>query len=1420
MKKAFLLLLFMTSIIGYSQIPAYYNDVNLNLSGQALKNELATKIINTHTTNLTYTPGVWDALKQTDLDPTDPTKVLLIYGWDDTDSDITNDRSRGKDMNGGNVGDWNREHVYPKSLGIPNLGTEGPGADAHSLRPCDGQRNSSRNNRMFAAGTGNSGATAQGDWYPGDEWKGDVARMMMYMYIRYGDRTLPINVGVGNPVAGDANMIDLFLQWNAEDPVSDLEKQRNPVLETLQGNRNPFVDNPAFATQVWGGPQAEDLFNTGGGTDTEVPTMPTNLVASNIATFSANLSWTASTDNVGVTAYNIYKDGVFLVSNTSTSYNATGLSPNTSYAFYVEARDAAGNISAASNTVNFTTQDVLPGGDASDLFFSEYIEGSSFNKALEIVNVTGAPVNLSAYTIKKQTNGAGAWSGGLSLAGTLVSGDVYVVANSSANTTILNVADIFTGSTEVTFNGNDAVGLFKNDVLIDIIGTFDGGTANFAQNTTLVRQPTVSSPSTTYLVAEWNSFPSDTFTDLGIHTFNGGGPGPDTQAPTVPASLVAANVTDTSADLSWTASTDNVGVTGYDIYQDGVLLASTTTATNYNVTGLTAETAYAFTVTANDAAGNTSVASNAANVTTTASPDTQAPTAPASLVAANITDTSADLSWTVSADNVGVTGYDIYQDGVLLASTTTATNYNVTGLTAETAYAFTVTANDAAGNTSVASNAANVTTTASPDTQAPTAPASLVAANITDTSADLSWTVSTDNVGVTGYDIYQDGVLLASTTTATNYIVTGLTAETAYAFTVTANDIAGNTSVASNVANVTTTAAPSGGNATDLFFSEYIEGSSFNKALEIANFTNAPVDLSIYTIKKQTNGAGTWSGGLSLSGTLANGAVYIVGHNSSTTAIQNVSNVLTASAEITFNGNDAVGLFKNGVLIDIIGTFNGGTTNFAKDVTLIRKASIGSPSSTYVIAEWDSFATDTFSFIGTHIFTSGTPDTEVPTTPASLVASNITHNSADLSWIASTDNVGVTGYDIYQDGVLLASTTTVTSYSVTGLTSETAYTFSVIANDAAGNASAASNIANVTTIAAPDTQAPTAPASLAALNITETSADLSWTASTDNVGVTSYDVYQDGVFLSSTATTNYSVIGLTAQTTYIFEVIANDAANNQSLPSTINVVTLGSSTGSTAVLHEGFFENGFDGWIDGGSDCNRYSGARSFEGNYSIRLRDNSGAASSMTLENVDVTGYDTVEVEFHFYSYSMENNEDFWLRYHDGSSWITVATYARGTDFENNNFYSAIVTLDKASYNFANNAKFRFQNDASGNGDHIYIDQVSIKGITNGAGARDLIASKEAFSKVQYIKSLNEVELDSEEDFIIGANPVVGNRLQVKFFGEGTPSFRVINLLGQIVKVGNLTEELINIDNLGTGIYIFELNDGDEVMTKKFIKN
>ncbi|MFD6420210.1 glycoside hydrolase family 6 protein [Streptomyces sp. NPDC060194] len=195
-----------------------------------------------------------------------------------------------------------------------------------------------------------------------------------------------------------------------------------------------------------------------------------------------------------------------------------------------------------------------------------------------------------------------------------------------------------------------------------------------------------------------------------------GGTG-DTEAPTAPTALRSTGKTATSVSLSWTAATDNVGVTGYDVYR-GTTKVNTApvTGTVYTATGLTAATAYSFTVRARDAAGNTSPASAALAVTTDTGgggTDTQAPTVPGGVRAGSTTTSSVPLSWTASTDDTGVTGYDVYRGTTKVNATpVTTTTYTDSGLTADTAYSYTVRARDAAGNVSAASTAVSARTKA------------------------------------------------------------------------------------------------------------------------------------------------------------------------------------------------------------------------------------------------------------------------------------------------------------------------------------------------------------------------------------------------------------------------------------------------------------------------------------------------------------------------------------------------------------------------------------------------------------------------------------------------------------------------------------------------------------------------------------
>jgi hypothetical protein len=252
------------------------------------------------------------------------------------------------------------------------------------------------------------------------------------------------------------------------------------------------------------------------------------------------------------------------------------------------------------------------------------------------------------------------------------------------------------------------------------------------------------------------------------------------------------------------------------------------------------------------------------------------------------------------------------------------------------------------------------------------------------------------------------------------------------------------------------------------------------------------------------------------------------------------------------------------------------------------------------------------------------------------------------------------------------------------------------------------------------------------------------------------------------------------------------------------------ATGGTTLLHEGFFESGLDGWADGGSDCFRYNGSRSYEGSYSIRLRDNSGTASAMTSETFDLRAYNQVEFTFYFYANSMENGEDFWVRYYNGSSWSTVATYASGTNFNNGTFYSATVTLDSSAVNFASNSQFRVQCDASANADQVYIDQVTITGIS---GAR-------AINTRSGLEMLRTGPQGSNSgDFLMTPTVTRGDiTINLASYNVNS-SYRVLNLLGQTVKTGILKDGRLNVSELKAGVYLLEVSDEEEKIVQKFVK-
>ncbi len=471
------------------------------------------------------------------------------------------------------------------------------------------------------------------------------------------------------------------------------------IISRFEGNITPqqvwdrIVDNtddidsqnPSYLGKLGSG-RINAFASLGGSVvvDTEAPTTPSGLASSNVTENSVVLNWNAATDNIGVTGYDIYRNGSYLTTSSNTSSTVTGLSSSTTYSFYVKAKDAAGNESGASNTINVTTDD----------YVATYCESKGNDFSYEWI----AKVEIGTYS---NSSVGAAYTDFTSENITLEAGSAVSVS-------------LTPGFASSTYNEYWKIWIdYDNDkTFADDELAFDGGALSKTTVTGTMNILSSATGTTRMRVSmKYNAAQTacETFSYGEVEDYTVTfGEVVDIEAPTAPTSLSSSSITETTFTLSWNASSDNVGVTGYDVYQNGSLIGSVT-GTSANITGLTAETTYAMTVKAKDLAGNISDASSSLNVTTATPPDTEAPTVPTSLVSSSITQTSFTLAWNASTDNVGVTGYDVYQNGSLIGSVT-GTSADITGLTASTTYAMTVKAKDLAGNVSATSSTLNVTT--------------------------------------------------------------------------------------------------------------------------------------------------------------------------------------------------------------------------------------------------------------------------------------------------------------------------------------------------------------------------------------------------------------------------------------------------------------------------------------------------------------------------------------------------------------------------------------------------------------------------------------------------------------------------------------------------------------------------------------
>ncbi len=777
--------------------------------------------------------------------------------------------------------------------------------------------------------------------------------------------------------------------------------------------------------------------------------------------------------------------------------------PNEGYTF-VRWRSGATTLSTSATYVFNATADVEVAAVftqfTGDLFFSEFIEGSSNNKGFEIFNPNGTTVDLTKYKVKLSNNGAGFGipSGQtvedtryvLPLTGTLAAGEVLVVANASAIQAILDKADVTLaynstangcdGCNVVSFNGDDALGLFKDDVLIDVVGEgvhddtnnpIDGwdvaGTTLATKDYTLVRKSSVTEGTTTWTESagtdadnsQWIVYPKDNVEYLGTHNVVLPSNEAEIFTYTFAEQVGAATISSatglieieviSSADLtslvaSFTTS-ENATVKVADVAQ-----VSGTTPNDFSadvVYTVTAEdgTVKQWTVRVTKSAAQSSekailtysinevdatIDANAYTVAVTLPYDTDltalvatftvSPGASAKVAeVAQVSGTTANdftaavvyvvtaedgstQNWTVTVSTEApLTGKDILTYTIAeVDATVNATDHSVTAtlpygtdVTAlvatftlsEEATAKVVDVEQVSGTTANDFTNPVVYTVTAQDgtTQDWTVTIALGAASSEAFVTSTVYTVDDTEGTITAVPYGTTLAAFKANITPANYatfevyqadgttVATGL--ETGYKLTVTAQD---------EVANKTYTITVAEPSSSDLFFSEYIEGSSNNKAIEIYNPTGASVDLSIYSVKLSPNGD-PWGTPQALTGTLASGEVFVITNAGAGAEIKAQSDL--ESTVTYFNGNDAVGLFKNDVLIDVIGVPEykpatvtswavAGIDGATIDHTLVRRGNVvvgttdwaASAGTNADDSQWIVNAKDDFTTLGTH----------------------------------------------------------------------------------------------------------------------------------------------------------------------------------------------------------------------------------------------------------------------------------------------------------------------------------------------------------------------------------------------------------------------------------------------------------------------
>ncbi|MDF0720383.1 endonuclease [Kaistella sp. PBT33-4] len=540
MKKIVFFACFAPAVL-FAQVPAGYYNGTAGLSGYALKSKVHEIISRNYNWNYADLPayyGITDLDRYDDHGPANNDILLDIYSeipgapdaYEYTVSQLTGSASTE------GVG-YNREHIIPQSTFDSYYPMY---SDLHFVVPTDARINQLRSNYPHAVGGGTTfytftntskirsdntpGYAYSGRVYePVDEYKGDVARMILYFAVRYESKLRSFNYSAGSGPANDTSVLngtaeyafdpgylEMLKMWHSSDPVSTRETERNNAVYSIQKNRNPFIDNPGWVDLIWS--ETPDALP---------PQAPSGLAVTATGAHFVTLTWTPSAD-ADVLGYHVYINGNTVPFTTVKENTATidRLTANTAYSFAVRSFDRGYLESAVTNPVSATT--LYSDSFAKDLMITKFIDGSGFNNAVEISNNTGHEVNLNNYNLRIQfynsVNGNYYFSESFQLEGKAAAGETFVVRNPRAtfNCYSNEQAKFVTASDPLTFTGTQYVELaYKGNSTVDAIGTKD--TFNSLGDMSLYRQY-ANQPNTLFNPAEWQNYPTDYCQNLGTLT--------------------------------------------------------------------------------------------------------------------------------------------------------------------------------------------------------------------------------------------------------------------------------------------------------------------------------------------------------------------------------------------------------------------------------------------------------------------------------------------------------------------------------------------------------------------------------------------------------------------------------------------------------------------------------------------------------------------------------------------------------------------------------------------------------------------------------------------------------------------------------------------------------------------------------------